>query len=265
MVGFRSNRWKSIHSYKMQWQNVKYQYLAAMIGDLKIHLMCVCFFILWIMFFSSVNLVSIGFGIFRGWTAPSIILLTSDDNPLPTGKLSMEQASWVASLHTIGILFGNIFCGWIMNNFGRRLPLILIAFPLIVSNSKEHHCKRAIKFPMSTILMRSHTKLIEGSELLSKSHVYFDQSRIKINCWPVDQLASDLVCPKSILFVCGQIVGRFFQRRWFNCTRPIVHGRNIRQSVSQVGNAIECYRNWSNKIDNFYGVFFMIISEYEDF
>lgn len=80
------------------------------------------------------NLATIGFGIFEGWSSPSIILLTSEtgQTPLPTGKIDMDTASWVASMQCIGCLFGNMTFGYIMT-FGRRLPLILIAIPLIVS------------------------------------------------------------------------------------------------------------------------------------
>lgn len=78
-----------------------------------------------------------GFGAFEGWSSPSIVQLTSDKSPLPSGEISMEEASWVASMHCIGGLFGNIIFGYIINKFGRRLPLILITFPLIVSRTFE--------------------------------------------------------------------------------------------------------------------------------
>lgn len=80
----------------------------------------------------AVNLATIGFGIFEGWSSPMVLLLTSDQTPLPSGKLNMEEASWVAALQAVGCLFGNILFGYIINKFGRRLPLILIVFPLVV-------------------------------------------------------------------------------------------------------------------------------------
>lgn len=59
--------------------------------------------------------------------------VASDETPFPFGKISIQDASWVASLQCVGSLFGNIILGYCMNKFGRRVPLILIAFPLIVS------------------------------------------------------------------------------------------------------------------------------------
>lgn len=46
----------------------------------------------------AVNLTTVGFGLFEGWSSPSINLLTSPDTPLPSGQISIEQASWVASV-----------------------------------------------------------------------------------------------------------------------------------------------------------------------
>lgn len=80
----------------------------------------------------TVNLATIGFGLFEGWSSPSVLLLTSAKTPLPR-IISMEEASWVASLQCVGCLLGNITFGYIINRFGRRLPLIVIAFPLAVS------------------------------------------------------------------------------------------------------------------------------------
>lgn len=97
----------------------------------------------------TVNLATIGFGIFEGWSSPSMILLTSVDTPLPSGEISLADASWVASLHGLGCLFGNIIFGWIINKFGRRLPLILLAFPLAVSIDDEweiHFSERIREF-----------------------------------------------------------------------------------------------------------------------
>lgn len=122
---------------KLQWQNVKFQYLAAAVGKLggKTHLSfrkmnsnTLNVFL----FDFTVNLATISFGLFEGWSSPSIILLTSKESPLPSGSITMSEASWVASLQCIGCLFGNMTFGYIINRYGRRRPLILIAFPLAV-------------------------------------------------------------------------------------------------------------------------------------
>lgn len=63
------------------------------------------------------------------------MILKSDKSPLPTGKITVEEASWVASLVNAGGVFGTLFFGPITNKFGRKNPLIVITGPTIVSHS----------------------------------------------------------------------------------------------------------------------------------
>lgn len=64
------------------------------------------------------------------------ILLMSEESPLPCGRITMEQATWVTSLLQVGALICNIVFGYITNNFGRKIPLLLISIPMIVSKAK---------------------------------------------------------------------------------------------------------------------------------
>lgn len=84
------------------------------------------------LYFQTVNMLTIGYGVSIGWSSPNVVLLTSSDSPLPSGQISMEEASWIASLLCIGGLAGNIFFGFITNAFGRKIPLILISIPAMV-------------------------------------------------------------------------------------------------------------------------------------
>lgn len=79
-----------------------------------------------------VNLLTTGYGVACGWTNPTLPLLMSDDSPLPTGKIVMEEASWIAGTIALGGLVGNLFFGYITNLFGRKIPLLFIAAPTIV-------------------------------------------------------------------------------------------------------------------------------------
>lgn len=85
-----------------------------------------------------VNLLPLGYGVTCGWSSPNVILLTSNETPLPSGPITMEQASWVASYICVGALFGNMFFGFITNKFGRKIPLIIIAIPTIVRDSLQN-------------------------------------------------------------------------------------------------------------------------------
>ncbi|XP_031633567.1 facilitated trehalose transporter Tret1-like [Contarinia nasturtii] len=95
----------------MQEASVKFQYFAAFV----------------------VNLLTVSYGITLGWPSPNILLLISDESPLPSGKITLESASWIASLLGVGALFGNLFFGFIINKFGRKMPLLLLSIPTIIS------------------------------------------------------------------------------------------------------------------------------------
>lgn len=51
------------------------------------------------------NLPIVVSSISNGWSSGANILLTSDKTPLPGGKISMDEASWIASLIYVG---GNV-------------------------------------------------------------------------------------------------------------------------------------------------------------
>lgn len=70
-----------------------------------------------------------------GWTSPSIMVLMSDESPLPSGKITMEEASWLVSLCSVGGLMGCMTFGFITSQFGRKWPLIFMVIPKIVSSS----------------------------------------------------------------------------------------------------------------------------------
>lgn len=82
-----------------------------------------------------VNLFIVAFGILEGWSSPMNVLLMRDESPLPSGKISMEEATWITSLLQVGALICNFVFGYISNNFGRKIPLLLISIPMIVSTT----------------------------------------------------------------------------------------------------------------------------------
>lgn len=61
-------------------------------------------------------------------------VLASVDNPLKIGKLDMDHISWIASLLSLGGLFGNIIFGVITNRFGRKMPLLFATTLIIIDN-----------------------------------------------------------------------------------------------------------------------------------
>lgn len=87
----------------VQESSVKYQFLAAAVGNYLRKIQAnfkqskLSVFIC-PMHKCLVNLQMISYGVACGWSSPSLLILVSDETPLPTGKISMEVASWVASL-----------------------------------------------------------------------------------------------------------------------------------------------------------------------
>lgn len=75
--------------------------------------------------YPTASITLINYGVATGWSSPSIDLLTSDKSPLPSGKITMDEASWVASALAIGALPGNVLYGFLIKKIGRKWPLIL--------------------------------------------------------------------------------------------------------------------------------------------
>lgn len=86
-----------------------------------------------LIFLEIVNMFVIGFGLNSGWTSPNIILLQSDQTPLPSGKITQDEASWIASIIAVGAFIGTISFGFVMKLFGRKWPLISLSIPMIGS------------------------------------------------------------------------------------------------------------------------------------
>lgn len=83
--------------------------------------------------FFVVNLLTLSYGTICGWSSSGLLALQSEESALKSGPASDEEASWIGAIMCIGGLFGNIAFGWISNQFGRKISLILAAFPLTFS------------------------------------------------------------------------------------------------------------------------------------
>lgn len=95
---------------KVHEQNVQNQYIAALV----------------------VNLTVIGYAVHEGWSSPATILLISKDSPLPSGEISKDEMTWVATLLPIGGAIGSFIYAYITNYFGRKTLLLFNAIPVIV-------------------------------------------------------------------------------------------------------------------------------------
>lgn len=57
------------------------------------------------------------FGTNSGWLAP---VLKNSENPTYDITLTLDERSWIASLHQLTVIFGSIFCIFTLDRFGRK-------------------------------------------------------------------------------------------------------------------------------------------------
>lgn len=76
--------------------------------------------------------MTLNFGVTCGWSSSSLVLLQSENSPLPTGKITADEASLIAALMSAGGLIGNLIITGLTERYGRRMPLLLFAIPQIV-------------------------------------------------------------------------------------------------------------------------------------
>lgn len=69
-------------------------------------------------------------GLMLGWSSPYLAQLTAPDSPL---HITTDEASWVASLVSMGRLFGAIIGAVSVQYLGSKKTLIFIGFPYILS------------------------------------------------------------------------------------------------------------------------------------
>lgn len=81
----------------------------------------------------TANLASLSIGCSIGWLSPALRTLESNDTPLSTGPLTVDEVSWVGSLMHLGGLCGFPLYAAIAKRFGRKNAIASLIIPLIVS------------------------------------------------------------------------------------------------------------------------------------
>lgn len=82
-----------------------------------------------------VNLLSFATGDLYGWTSPALPRLDGSVDPLnnPLGEpLTSEEASWIASLLSLGCAVGSVIFGVVCNKIGPKKSLMICSVPLAV-------------------------------------------------------------------------------------------------------------------------------------
>ncbi|XP_065216379.1 facilitated trehalose transporter Tret1-like [Planococcus citri] len=78
----------------------------------------------------TLAIIPVGFnelamGLGNGWLAPTLKKLQDTTDEIP---LTIEQCSWIGSLHEFGRFFGPLFLALILDKLGRKILLIFCAF-----------------------------------------------------------------------------------------------------------------------------------------
>ncbi|XP_017754372.1 PREDICTED: facilitated trehalose transporter Tret1-like [Eufriesea mexicana] len=75
------------------------------------------------------NIGMMSYGLFFGWSSPSLPLLLQDESPIP---LTLQQATWVSSIFTMGGAIGSLLSVYIVNVIGRKSTFVSTAIPAVI-------------------------------------------------------------------------------------------------------------------------------------
>lgn len=89
-----------------------------------------------------VNIINFAHGATLGWLSPFLPLLQSEDSPLETGPVTVEQGSWIGSILCLGGLAGAIIYGSLTNRLGVKRCISCIIIPnMVLHEDKYSHGK----------------------------------------------------------------------------------------------------------------------------
>ncbi len=78
------------------------------------------------------NIVSYSHGFGVGWLSSALIVLKSEETPLTTGPLTMQNESWLAGSYPLGALTGDILFSLLLKFMGRKTSMMALAIPNLV-------------------------------------------------------------------------------------------------------------------------------------
>lgn len=69
------------------------------------------------------------FGLQTGWLSPLQPALQSENSPLGTRPLTVEEISWIGSLPSVSLILATPFFGFCLNKFGRKISCFIATAP----------------------------------------------------------------------------------------------------------------------------------------
>lgn len=79
------------------------------------------------------NIPTIILGISIAWNGVYLPKFKTDECPLYDGKLTNAQLRIIAGIGPIGCVIGNLSGGWLSETIGRKMTLVLIGVPQLIS------------------------------------------------------------------------------------------------------------------------------------
>ncbi|XP_058819309.1 facilitated trehalose transporter Tret1-like [Topomyia yanbarensis] len=76
-----------------------------------------------------VNIINFAHGAALGWVSPFLPLLQSEESPLDTGPVTVEQGSWIGSILCLGGLAGAIIYGYLSEKLGVKKCISYLIIP----------------------------------------------------------------------------------------------------------------------------------------
>lgn len=84
------------------------------------------------------NILAATYGAACAWAGPNFMLLTSDETPIESGPLSKSEAALVVSIPCFGAILASLFYSLAIDRFSRRVHLVSIAIPQLVTIISIH-------------------------------------------------------------------------------------------------------------------------------
>lgn len=81
----------------------------------------------------AANIMTVAHGSTNIWPTANFLALQKADTPLPTGPLSLHEATLVMSSYYIGAIISNLTIPHVLREFGCKRVLLAGVFPQIVS------------------------------------------------------------------------------------------------------------------------------------
>lgn len=124
---------------KLNLRQLKYQYLAVICGQIEL---VIYNFIQLNWLTITVNLVTFCQGFSLGWVTPTLQILQSENSPLESGPITLEETILLGVLPAVGGLAGTLLFSILSNYLGRIVSISLLIFPNMVCTCWSSYCNQ---------------------------------------------------------------------------------------------------------------------------